>query len=123
MVGKTIFLGVSDTIYAKVLEDDSIGIRLGEVKNFAWVSEFAKTTGSNNETHYYDNFRQVIISSTGFDKYQCSWNSIWDIGRYFWFQYYNDTTRIFVDHERELNIMLSVIVIKNRWHRSSWLEI
>ena len=66
---KTIFeyRGVQDAVYAKVLKDDSTGLVFDEVKEFAGVSEIARTTESSSEAHYYDNIPAVIIDSTGAD--------------------------------------------------------
>lgn len=101
---KTIYeyRGVNSAVYAKVTQDDSEGFVTGEVKDFAGVSEIARTTESSNEAHYYDNTPAVIISSTGADEVAINASAIpLDILADITGQYYDENTGMFVEQERD----------------------
>lgn len=96
------YRGVSDAVYAKVTKDDAEAFETGEVKDFVGVSEIAKSTESSNETHYYDNIPAVIVSSTGSDEIVINSSAIpMDIQAEITGQYYDETTGMMVEQERE----------------------
>lgn len=95
------YRGVSNAVYAEVLQDDASGFVTGPVKNFTGVSEIAKTTDSANEPHYYDNIPAIIVSSTGSDEISINSSGIpFDILAEITGQYYDSATGMFVEQER-----------------------
>ena len=95
------YRGVSNAVYAEVLQDDASGFVTGPVKNFTGVSEIAKTTDSANEPHYYDNIPAIIVSSTGSDEIAINSSGIpFDTLAEITGQYYDSATGMFVEQER-----------------------
>lgn len=95
------YRGVSNAVYAEVLQDDASGFVTGPVKNFTGVSEIAKTTDSANEPHYYDNIPAIIVSSTGSDGIAINSSGIpFDTLAEITGQYYDSATGMFVEQER-----------------------
>ena len=62
------YRGVSNAVYAPVIQDDAEGFVTGSVKDFTGVSEIGKSVDSSNETHYYDNLPAIVIDSVGSDE-------------------------------------------------------
>ena len=95
------YRGVSNAVYAEVLQDDATGFVTGPVKNFTGVSEIGKTTDSANEPHYYDNIPAIIVSSTGSDEISINSSGIpFDVLAEITGQYYDSNTGMFVEQER-----------------------
>ncbi len=95
------YRGVSNAVYAEVLQDDATGFVTGAVKNFTGVSEIGKTTDSANEPHYYDNIPAIIVSSTGSDEISINSSGIpFDVLAEITGQYYDSATGMFVEQER-----------------------
>jgi len=95
------YRGVSGLVYAPVTQDDSEGFVTGTVKPLAGVAEISKSTESSNEAHYYDNLPAVVVSSTGSDEITISASAIpFDVLAEITGQYYDDTTGMFVEKER-----------------------
>lgn len=100
---KTIYeyRGVQDAVYAHITKDDSTGLTFGEVKDFAGVSEIARSTESSSEAHYYDNIPAVIIDSTGADSVTINASAIpLSILADITGQYYDTENGLFVEQER-----------------------
>ena len=101
------YRGVSDLVYAEVTKDNNDtaqgeGYVTGTVKELAGVAEISKSTESSNEAHYYDNLPAVVISSTGSDEITISASGIpLDVLADITGQYYDSTTGMFVEKERE----------------------
>ena len=96
------YRGVSGLVYAPVTQDDSEGYVTGTVKPLAGVAEISKSTDSSNEPHYYDNIPAVVVSSTGSDEITISASAIpFDVLADITGQYYDDTTGMFVEKERD----------------------
>lgn len=77
----TEYRGVEGLVAAEVLCDDNStdtghGYVTDTVFSIAGVAEIARTTASNNETHYYDNMPAIVISSTGADELTCTVSAI-----------------------------------------------
>ena len=103
-MGKKIveYRGVSDAVYAKITKDDAETFETGEVKEFVGVSNISKSTDSSNETHYYDNIPAVVVSSTGADEINIDSSAIpMDILSEITGQYYDETTGMMVEEERD----------------------
>lgn len=95
------YRGVENAVYAKITKDDSTGFTVGAVKDFAGVSEIARSTESSNEAHYYDNVPAVVISSTGADEVTINASAIpLDILAEITGQYYDSASGMLVEQER-----------------------
>ena len=95
------YRGISDAVYAEVLQDDSTGFVTGEVKNFTGVAEISKSTESSNEAHYYDNIPASVVSSTGPDELSISASGIpFDVLAEITGQYYDGENGMLVEQER-----------------------
>lgn len=96
------YRGVEGLVYAPVTQDDSNGFTTGTVKPLAGVAEISKSTESSNEAHYYDNLPAVVVSSTGSDEITISASAIpLDVLADITGQYYDATTGMFVEKERD----------------------
>lgn len=95
------YRGVSGLVYAPVTQDDSDSFTTGTVKPIAGVATITKSTESSNEAHYYDNLPAVVVSSTGSDTITISASAIpYDVLADITGQYYDETTGMFVEKER-----------------------
>lgn len=69
----TEYRGIEGLVAAEVTIDDNEtgadhGYKTGEVFSIAGIAELSRSTGSSNETHYYDNMPAIVVSSTGADE-------------------------------------------------------
>lgn len=96
------YRGVKGLKFAKVTGDDTTGYTTGTVKDLAGVAEISKATDSTNEPHYYDNVPAIVVSSTGSDELTISASAIpLDVLAEITGQYYDTTTGMYVEKERE----------------------
>ena len=94
------YRGVSNAVYAKVLEDSADNFSTGTVKDFTGVSEIGKSTDSSNETHYYDNLPAIVIDSVGSDEISINASGIpQDVVADITGQYYDADTGMLVEQE------------------------
>ncbi len=96
------YRGVEGLVYAEVTTDTKETFATGTVKDLAGVAEIGKTTDSSNEAHYYDNIAAIVVSSTGSDEITVSASAIpLDVLAEITGQYYDSTTGMFVEKERD----------------------
>lgn len=96
------YRGVEGLVYAEVTADTKETFTTGTVKDLAGVAEISKTTDSSNEAHYYDNIAAIVVSSTGSDEITVSASAIpLDVLAEITGQYYDSTTGMFVEKERD----------------------
>lgn len=96
------YRGVEGLVYAEVTADTKETFTTGTVKDLAGVAEIGKTTDSSNEAHYYDNIAAIVVSSTGSDEITVSASAIpLDVLAEITGQYYDSTTGMFVEKERD----------------------
>lgn len=94
------YRGVSNAVYAPILEDSADNFTTGAVKDFTGVSEIGKSTDSSNETHYYDNLPAIVIDSVGSDEISINASGIpLDVIADITGQYYDATTGMLVEQE------------------------
>lgn len=96
------YRGVEGLVYAEVTADTKETFTTGTVKDLAGVAEISKSTDSSNEAHYYDNIAAIVVSSTGSDVITVSASAIpLDELAEITGQYYDSTTGMFVEKERD----------------------
>lgn len=96
------YRGVEGLVYAEVTADTKETFTTGTVKDLAGVAEISKSTDSSNEAHYYDNIAAIVVSSTGSDEITVSASAIpLDELAEITGQYYDSTTGMFVEKERD----------------------
>lgn len=96
------YRGVEGLVYAEVTADTKENFTTGTVKDLAGVAEISKSTDSSNEAHYYDNIAAIVVSSTGSDEITVSASAIpLDVLAEITGQYYDSTTGMFVEKERD----------------------
>lgn len=96
------YRGVEGLVYAEVTADTKETFSTGTVKDLAGVAEISKSTDSSNEAHYYDNIAAIVVSSTGSDEITVSASAIpLDVLAEITGQYYDSTTGMFVEKERD----------------------
>lgn len=96
------YRGVEGLVYAEVTADTKETFTTGTVKDLAGVAEISKSTDSSNEAHYYDNIAAIVVSSTGSDEITVSASAIpLDVLAEITGQYYDSTTGMFVEKERD----------------------
>ena len=96
------YRGVEGLVYAEVTTDTKETFATGTVKDLAGVAEISKSTDSSNEAHYYDNIAAIVVSSTGSDEITVSASAIpLDVLAEITGQYYDSTTGMFVEKERD----------------------
>lgn len=63
------YRGVRGLVYAKVTkdEDGENNLTFGEVKELAGIATVSKSSESQSEAHYYDNFPAVVVNGNGAD--------------------------------------------------------
>ena len=94
------YRGVSNAVYAKIIEDSADTFTTGAVKDFTGVSEIGKNTDSSNETHYYDNLPAIVIDSVGSDEISINSSGIpMDVLADITGQYYDATNGMLVEQE------------------------
>lgn len=94
------YRGVSNAVYAPIIEDTSEHFTVGTVKDFTGVSEIGKTTDSSQETHYYDNLPAIVIDSVGSDEISINASGIpLDVLADITGQYYDAVTGMLVEQE------------------------
>jgi len=95
------YRGVSNGVYAPIIQDDENGIIYGAVKSLVGLSEVGKTTDASNEAHYYDNIPAIIVSGEGADTLTLNTSGIpFDVLSDITGQYYDSELGLFVEQER-----------------------
>lgn len=95
------YRGIRGLVAAELLTDDNDGITYGTPFEIAGSSELSRETENSSESHYYDNVPAIIIDSVGADTVTCSVSAIpLDVIAKLTGQYYDDTTGMFVEGER-----------------------
>lgn len=94
------YRGVSNAVYAPIVEDSADHFTVGAVKDFTGVSEIGKSTDSSNETHYYDNLPAIVIDSVGSDEISINASGIpLDVIADITGQYYDAVNGMLVEQE------------------------
>lgn len=95
------YRGVSNAVYAEVLQDNASGFVTGAVKNFTGVAEIGKATDSPNEPHYYDNLPVIVVNSTGSDEISINASGIpFNVLAEITGQYYDASSGMLIEQER-----------------------
>lgn len=96
------YRGVAGLVAAPILEDSTDNYTTGDVIELAGVSQIAKATESQNDTHYYDNNPAIVISSTGADTITIDTSAIpFDVLAKITGQSYDSAKGMFVERERD----------------------
>lgn len=94
------YRGVSNAVYAPIIEDSTAAFTTGAVKDFTGVAEIGKSTDSSNETHYYDNLPAIVIDSVGSDEISINASGIpQEVIADITGQYYDATNGMLVEQE------------------------
>lgn len=98
----TEYRGVRRLMAAKLIEDNSEGMKFDTPFAVAGVAEISRTTSADSATHYYDNAAAIVIDSTGKDEVKVTISALpFDILADLTGQSYDDETGMFVEGERK----------------------
>ena len=93
--------GIRNLVAAEVLEDSAANFTTGPVFSIAGVATIEKTRESSNETHFYDNYGAVVISSEGADTVTATVSAIpLNVYAKLTGQYYDEATGALIEGDR-----------------------
>lgn len=98
----TEYRGVKSLVAAEVTKDEAGELTFGTPFQVAGVAELSKDTETGSDTHYYDNIPAIVIDSTGADTVKINASALdLDVLAKLTGQYYDETTGMLVEGERE----------------------
>lgn len=95
------YRGVKNLVAAEIIEDSATNYTTGDVFAIAGVATIEKTRESASETHFYDNYGAVIVSSEGADTITATVSAIaLQVYAKLTGQYYDEATGALIEGDR-----------------------
>lgn len=93
---------VSGLVAARIIKDDADEYTTGDVFAIAGIATVNKTTESNSDSHFYDNYAAVIVNSEGPDTITLDVSAIpFDVLAEITGQLYDSTTGAYIEGPRQ----------------------